>query len=330
MSRVQLLIVLTATILLLSGSALGDRTPYPCSVCGETITGAHFETGGEYYHPEHFTCEYCGQPIKSAYTVYRKRNYHSHCFQTSVALRCSVCDGVIEGEYIIDYWGNATHVRHRDEVVRCDFCNRFIVGTLAADMVQLPGDRHLCGICSPSSITNPAEARRLMAAVSGYMSEFGLAVDPGVIELHLVDLGRLQKLSGKRSGSVTGFTDAESRKTIFGRTQHLSLKVYLLNGMPRVQMASTLAHELTHVWLFVQGRLRHDKALAEGSCNYVSYLVLQKMGGEQGEYITHNMMRDRDRIYGAGFRRVKRYVEKYGVAEWIRLLKKRDTMVSRF
>ncbi len=54
------------------------------------------------------------------------------------------------------------------------------------------------------------------------------------------------------------------------------------------------------------------------------------MGGEQGEYIIHNMTRDKNRIYGGGFRRVKRYVAKYGLAEWIRLLKKRDTMVSRF
>ncbi len=329
-NRFQLLIVLTASIFLVSGSALGEHAPRNCVACGDPITGASYETDGSFYHPEHFACAHCGLPIKGAYTVYRERNYHGDCFQTHVALHCSVCDQTIQGEYLIDFWGNTSHLRHRGDVVRCDFCNRFIVGHLGDNMMRLQDKRHLCGICSPTSITNLVEARSLMSEVAQHMQRFGLGVDPNQIEFHLVGVKKLQKLARKRSDSVTGFTDCEARKSLFGRTQHQSIKVYLLNGMPRTQMVSTLAHELTHVWLFVQGRLRHDKALAEGSCNYASYLVLQNMGGDEAAYIIHNMERDKDRIYGGGYRRVKRYVEKHGMAEWIALLKKRDTMVSSF
>jgi hypothetical protein len=52
------------------------------------------------------------------------------------------------------------------------------------------------------------------------------------------------------------------------------IKVYILHGMPRIDAIATLAHELTHVWQSVHGRLENDPAFAEGSCNYASYLVL--------------------------------------------------------
>ena len=328
LNRLQLVIVLTTALLLLSGTTPADTLT--CKVCDRTITGAHFETGGNYFHPEHFTCNHCDKPIKGAYTVYRGHNYHGDCFERDVALRCNVCDEVIQGEYLIDFWGNASHLRHRGDVMRYDFCNRFITGSLGNHMVKYQDKRHLCSICSRTAITHLAEARSLMDEVNRHLARYGLNVDPHQIELHLVGLDKLRKLARKRNGSVTGFTDCEARKSLFGATQHQSIKVYLLDGMPRTQMASTIAHELTHVWLFLQGRLRHDKVLAEGSCNFASYLVLQKIGGVEADYIIHNMTRDQDRIYGGGFRRVKRYVEKYGLAEWIALLKKRDTMVSKF
>jgi hypothetical protein len=87
---------------------------------------------------------------------------------------------------------------------------------------------------------------------------------------------------------------------------------------------STLAHELTHVWQFMAGRLKNDRALSEGSCNYAAYLVLQHYGGKQTEYAISNIIDDKDEIYGDGFRRVKRFAEENGIAAWLELLRKKN------
>jgi hypothetical protein len=100
--------------------------------------------------------------------------------------------------------------------------------------------------------------------------------------------------------------------------------------MPRVEMIGTLAHELTHVWQFLHGRLRSDRALSEGSCNFASYWVLRQMApGEESDFIIESMLRDEDKIYGEGFRRVKRYVEQNGISGWLALMTDRDQRLPK-
>jgi hypothetical protein len=105
--------------------------------------------------------------------------------------------------------------------------------------------------------------------------------------------------------------------------------VYLLNGMPRAQMAATAAHELMHVWQFRNSKLRQDPALSEGSCNFASYLVLRRIGGQDADYVIDGMLTDPDSIYGEGFRRVKAFAEKNGMPAWLRLLKAKNPDLSK-
>ena len=105
MPYVRILIIVLAT-LAVAGVAGADDTR-TCHQCGEPISGGHFETGGRVYHPDHFRCTHCDKRIEGTYTEYKARNYHNDCFRENVALRCDLCDGVIQGEYVIDDWGNA-------------------------------------------------------------------------------------------------------------------------------------------------------------------------------------------------------------------------------
>ncbi|MEJ2722082.1 MAG: LIM domain-containing protein, partial [bacterium] len=157
-----------------------------CNTCGQRITGSYFETGSHYYHPECFTCNYCGKPIRGPYTTYRNQNYHNECFENHVALRCAVCNGIIQGQYLLDYWGNAYHTSHKDEVLQCDFCQRFIVGSLIDGMKRFADGRCLCAKCAPLSVTDIGRARKLMIEVAGDLEAFGIAVDPDKIQLRLV------------------------------------------------------------------------------------------------------------------------------------------------
>jgi hypothetical protein len=42
--------------------------------------------------------------------------------------------------------------------------------------------------------------------------------------------------------------------------------------------------------------------------------------GREADFIIESMLRDEDEIYGEGFRRVKRYVERNGISRWLALM----------
>lgn len=311
---------------LVTTSALSVRAETRvCHACNETISGTFFETKGFFYHPNHFTCTQCSEPITGQYTTYREQNYHDACFRDHVARRCTICGGVIDGPYLVDYWGNAYHAQHRNNVTSCDFCDRFITADLHDGGVQFSDGRSLCRICHASSVKRIGKARALMTEVAIQLERIGMDFHAVDLDLHLVGLDRMQELANHRSHDLRGFTDYHEEKNLFGQTRKRKIDIYLLYGMPRVEMIGTLAHELTHVWQFLNGRLKGDPALSEGSCNFSSYWVLRQMvPNEEGNFIIESMLRDEDRVYGEGFRRVKRYVEENGLSNWLALLTERN------
>lgn len=113
-TRIALFVIAVALLAATAVAADEDRT---CAACGRPVQNSYYETGGRFYHPGCFTCDYCRKPIKDSFTVFRKKNYHTPCFEEHGALRCAVCDGIIEGQYLLDYWGNAYHNRHKGNVL---------------------------------------------------------------------------------------------------------------------------------------------------------------------------------------------------------------------
>ncbi len=320
-----LLIVLVAATALPAAYGQSQK-PISCEKCGEPITGAYFETADAHYHSHCFLCEHCGSPVKGTYTTYRDKNYHTDCFQNHVAKRCALCDGVIQGEYMFDFWGNAYHLSHQYETHACEYCGRFIAPHTTKGGVHYSDGRYICNFCRESAVTDKNEAIIILAEVARHMNRFGMVVDLGEIELHVVGLKKMQQLSGRGSYRLTGFTDFEENKSLFGLTSSRRIDVYVLYGMPRTDAVSTLSHELAHVWQFTAGRLDNDEAFAEGSCNYASYLVLQKYRGRTAEYVAANLLDDENKIYGEGFRRVKRYAEAEGIDAWLERLKKSNKL----
>ena len=146
-------------------------------------------------------------------------------------------------------------------------------------------------------------------------------IDPRSIEVSLVNKDALRRLAAGASRDSQGFVDYEVTRNMSGDVKHRTIRMYLLYGMPRTQMIGTIAHELTHVWLFLQEGDDQDKVLTEGSCNFSAYLILQKTGTDQAKFIIDNMQNNPDAVYGEGFRRIKRYVEANGLESWRRLMK---------
>jgi hypothetical protein len=322
--------VLAVLVLLLAGWAAfasplraGEEPAPVCAACGQPIAEDCFQTKGRFYHSDCFRCAFCDRRITGAYAEYKGRNYHNDCFERHVALKCALCEAVIQGEYLQDFWGNSYCYRHEGEAPVCDSCGRFISERTTEGGVRYDDGRFVCNLCRPKSITDIDEILSLVHEVAEHMKTMGMKVDYNGIRIHLVGRGDMQKLSGHHSEGLRGFTDYREDFRVFGRSRNRHMDMYLLYGMPRMELISTIAHELTHVWQFNHGRFSNERAWNEGSCNYAAYRVLAKYPGRESSFFRTSLARDEDSVYGDGFRRVKTLAEAEGTKTWLRHLARR-------
>ncbi len=347
-----LLLITFSIIILISINGLGADTPV-CGYCGKEITGRYIQAGGKFFHPDHFRCalcqknigsgkffnhdgkiicencyyqnyalrcRQCGRPITGEYIEQDGFFYHKDCYEEHIALKCALCGKIITGNYLIDYWGNNYCQSHEKENPRCEYCGRFIGEDLTLGGETYPDGRQVCGICARSAVSSTIRADRLMKDAIARLAAKGITVKTGEMELHLVDKNKLQSVSLEISDRHTGFVKYEASKSWLGSRKE-KFDIYILDGMPEYDYISAVSHELMHVWLFQQRETGHDEALAEGSCNYASYLVLGQLSGDYPKYLIHNLFQDTHPHYGEGFRRVHKLVERQGLNGWLELLR---------
>jgi hypothetical protein len=296
--------------------------PLTCAKCDRPITSDAFKTQGRIYHPACFVCEICDRPIAGSYSEQNGKAYHNDCFQDHVALKCSLCGGVLHGEYLQDYWGNSYCKRHDGEAPMCDSCGRFVSAEITGGGTRYDDGRFICNVCKPKSMTDIDEILEIVFEVAEHMKSFGMEVDYNGIQIHLIGRDKMQTLSGHHSNGLRGFTDYREDWRVFGKSQNRRMHMYLLYGMPRMEIVNTVAHELAHVWQFNRARFRNERQWSEGSCNYAAYLVLGRYPGRESSFFRTSLMRDADPVYGDGFRRVKTLADAEGNKAWVRYLSK--------
>ncbi len=314
-----------------------DRTCYEelyslrCDFCGGKLNGTFTKYEGKQYHDSCYTehiasrCGVCGKVLDGPFVIYEGQKYHESCYQTDVAVKCAYCGGFIEGHYLKDYWGNSYHDAHKGKAKECDFCQRLITPELNVGSRTWKDGRILCGICAPGAITESEAAESLLIVAAVKLRFLGIDVDPSSVRVILVDQAELASITRSDEKTVKGFTDYRESTALFGLVKNRKMNIYLLYGMPRLQMLSAVTHELMHVWQFLNAPLHNDKALCEGSCNYATYLVLREMSNIEAKYLTDKMEDDPDPYYGVGYRKVKAYVEQNGQSAWLSYLKSNTT-----
>ena len=275
-------------------------------------------------------CAYCGEPITGSHLEQNGKAYHRACWEDHVALRCSLCGGIIQGEYLKDAWGNRYHPSHRKETVECEYCGRFISENVTQGGVRYADGRNVCNICRRTAVDGAGEGRKLVAGAAARLDKIGLKVDPSRVRLELVDLRRMAEVSGDRSRLRTGYTHYEWETSGDGERRTETVTVYVLIGMPRIETIGTLAHELSHVWLSRADRFDTRPALAEGSCNYAAMRVLQTYPGPESAHHVEKMRSSDDPAYGEGLRRVIRFVDRNGVEAWLDLVRRRNDFPPGF
>lgn len=105
-----------------------ERFAPRCAACGRPIAGEYTIALGRHWHPEHFTCHRCRQPLERR--SYYEREGHAYCedcYNKLFGVRCALCGAYVKGSYIAGGWGNTYCARHEGEVSRCFSCGRPIV-----------------------------------------------------------------------------------------------------------------------------------------------------------------------------------------------------------
>jgi len=220
---------------------------------------------------------------------------------------------VVLDHYVQDFWGGRAHAAHKADTPQCDFCERFIAGGFAAQAVTLPDGRRLCGHCAATSVTTAAKVKDLAGMVSSSLATHGVKVGTDDITYLLLDKDKMKKMSYDPTRHALGFTDyqrTDSRDDTY-------CNIVVLNGMPELQMAAVLAHEILHVWLQRAGVHSAGTPWIEGSCEYAAYLMMADLNTKESQFVVQHFETNTDSIYGGGFRQVKQFVAKHGVDGWL-------------
>jgi hypothetical protein len=186
----------------------------------------------------------------------------------------------------------------------CSYCGAEIAGV---DFYRLPDGRTRCTSCSGTVVKEKAEVEQICQRVLKNMeSFFGATIDVAVS----VEVTEERKLK-KRIGVPLGTRDGQST-LILGVAVNKKNKYSIImeNGVPRISLIATFAHELTHIWQYVHWdnnkslkKCPSSKRLLvyEGMAKWVEiqylYLIGETNAAKREEYITRN----RPDEYGIGF-----------------------------
>ena len=178
-----------------------------CNYCKKQIDEKYFVVDGNAYHQNHFKCSNCNKSIDGEYSTKNGKYYDKKCFTNLFSLKCSICVEPINGEYLIDDYGMKFHRYHKAELKRCDNCNRLISEKTTRGGVKYSDGRNICNLCKNNSMNSADDYGRSLKKVMSRLKNYGLRFNESTIELKIVDLNELQKISQNGlSKNIRGFT----------------------------------------------------------------------------------------------------------------------------
>lgn len=212
-----------------------------------------------------------------------------------------------EGKKIADYI-EATYKPGKPDARYCDFCGTEIFGV---EYETLADGRDRCLHCGRTAIKTGEEFRKIFDDVKRNLeSFFGIQINVG-IKVEMVNSKKLHKRLGKAfiptpksDGRVLGVAISDKN----GYT------LLVENGSPRMMSMLTMAHELTHIWQYINWndkaiRKKYGKKLRleiyEGMAKWVeiqyAYLINEPATAKREEIMTSH----REDEYGYGFLRYR-------------------------
>ncbi len=345
--------LLSASIILVALFTLARVEASTCTYCHQEIVESGIKVEGKPFHVEHFICanclkpigaeefyrdngryfdrvcfenfitdkcNYCIEPIIGEFVTYESKVYHADCYNDHVGKKCIVCNEVAIGGAYIDIRENAVCRRHRDDVLECHSCFSYVSPDLVDGSSRYSDGRVICNLCRATAVEDDNEATAIMEEVKAQLAGAGLAIDRE-FKLKFVPIDELSKLSSSYQREQLGVTRFRKTEMLGGLVTFQDFEIYILSGLPRPQLKAVLAHEMMHVWQFVNAPNLQNLQLCEGSCQYAAYLVLMDDSSEEGQFFSKIIEEHKDSNYGDGFRFVLEEVKRRGFISWLEYLK---------
>ena len=196
----------------------------------------------------------------------------------------------------------------------CSYCGLEITGI---EFQRLQDGRLRCTSCSNSLVKS--DMQKLCNRVKTNMEAFFGAVINVPIHIEVLEERNLKK----KIKSPLSVIDDKSI-LVLGATANdkKGYKIYLENGAPRISVIATFAHELTHIWQYINWDNKNGfnvcspnrkLLIYEGMAKWVEiqylYLIGETAVARREEFTTRN----RNDEYGMGFRMIEnKYPLSYG------------------
>lgn len=212
-----------------------------------------------------------------------------------------------EGKNIAEFV-EATFKPGRPDARYCDFCGAEIYGVEYETLVD---GRDRCLNCGRTAIKTGEEFRKIFEDVKRNMEAFfGIRINAG-IKVEMVNSKTLHKRLGK---AFIPTPDSDGRILGVAISDKNGYSLLVENGSPRMASMLTMAHELTHIWQYINWKDKNIKKkygkelrleVYEGMAKWVeiqyAYLINEPAVAKREEIITENR---RDE-YGLGFLRYR-------------------------
>ena len=221
---------------------------------------------------------------------------------------------VREGDASVDEIGD-DYNPHKYGSHLCDFCG---VELLGGEYELLKDGRERCNRCSMTAIKTVDDFKKLYKTVLRNMEAFyGIKLNVAV-KVRTTNAKQIAKHVGMKFVATPGF---DGRVLGFAQKDKTGYSLYIENGSPKLAAAATIAHELTHIWQYLNWNdaeltKKYGKQnmleVYEGMAKWaeIQYLMLmnEKSYAKRQEITT----RLRNDEYGKGF---LLYAEKYPLSD---------------
>ncbi len=290
-----------------------------CDYCKKPITDQWIDHGGKKYHIDCYNinikprCKKCGIAIKDKYIKKDDNYYHPECYKQEALPTCSICGKYIDGKYYEDKWGNKAHVSHNGKATQmCNSCGRIISYATSNNGVKYPDGRNLCGICELTAVKTDAKVLKAKHEILTLLKKYGISGIPQSVPVHIVDKSQFRQVAKKSIHPDTYGFALSTVKTKNKKVVSTIHSIYILYGLPEIQFYGVLAHELMHIWINENDIKLKLKDL-EGFCNLGSAFYYKTNNSKFAKILFERMYENKDRNYGAGFRKIYKKYEKYGL-----------------
>jgi hypothetical protein len=301
-----------------------------CKGCAQPIHGAYLTALNADWHPEHFCCVVCEQPVTDdSFYVHDTQPCHQRCYETTLAPRCTICNKALLGKHQRNEWGERFCSDHAKELAACSYCGRF-VPHVTKRMRRRSIEDIRCAICATTAIESVEQAKLHLPALVDWVEAQGVHFRQKRFRIEVLDRAAFNTREGGRRdplGLTTSTRYLRNKQVDHARVE----SVAILQGLPRTLFAGVCVHELGHVWLVQHNIVNLPLIDEEGFCELLAYRWYTETpltiapdeaasSPNAGPFYARRIAENPNPVYGDGFRKVQRLADRVGFAQIIKSL----------